>query len=171
MYHQTTGMLIKQDQIPTIKAKELTVLKGPEDIQFHQLPRKIDKENMPIQCTNDGCTDEFANEKELLRHQFVGKCHFEMEFKSSANSDITKKKYFEKLSESAFLRGVLNLSTETKESAGEQNNMTIDWALKTERKCKRFTRTKTISWLTNLILASKLVGKKTFSMYLKACCM
>ena len=84
---------------------------------------------MPIQCTNDGCTDEFANEKELLRHQFVEKCHFEMEFKSSANSDITKKKYFEKLSESAFLRGVLNLSTETKESAGEQNNMTIGWAL------------------------------------------
>jgi hypothetical protein len=46
---------------------------------------------MPIQCTNDGCTDEFANEKELLHHQFVGKCHFEIEFKSSANSDITKK--------------------------------------------------------------------------------
>jgi hypothetical protein len=38
----------------------------------------MDKENMPIQCTNDGCTDEFANEKELLHHQFVGKCHFEM---------------------------------------------------------------------------------------------
>lgn len=56
----------------------------------------MDQENMPIQCTNDGCTDEFANEKELLHHQFVGKCHFEMEFISSANSDITKKKYFEK---------------------------------------------------------------------------
>jgi hypothetical protein len=51
----------------------------------------MDKENMPIQCTNDGCTDEFANEKELLHHLFVGKCHFEIEFKSSANSDITKK--------------------------------------------------------------------------------
>jgi hypothetical protein len=28
------------------------------------------------------------------------------------------------------------LSAETKQSAGEQNNMTIGWALKTERKCK-----------------------------------
>lgn len=136
-------MLIKKDQIPTIEAKELTVLKGPEDIQFHQLPRnnvQMDKENTFIQCTNDGCTDEFANEKELLHHQYVGKCHFEIEFKSSANSDITKKKYFEKLSESSFLRGVLNLSAETKQSAGEQNNMTIGWTLKTERKCKRFSK-------------------------------
>ena len=63
-----------------------------------------------------------------------------MEFISSANSDITKKKYFEKLSESAFLRSLLNLSAETKQSAGEQNNMTIGQALKTERKCKRFNK-------------------------------
>jgi hypothetical protein len=45
----------------------------------------MDKENTLIQCINDGCTDEFANEKELLHHLFVGKCHFEIEFKSSAN--------------------------------------------------------------------------------------
>jgi hypothetical protein len=64
--------------------------------------------NMPIQCTNDGCTDEFANEKELLHHLFVGKCHFEMEFKSSANSDITKKKYFEKLCFQIHGKGLLS---------------------------------------------------------------
>jgi hypothetical protein len=37
-YVTFSGLLIKKDQIPTIEAKELTVLKGPEDIQFHQLP-------------------------------------------------------------------------------------------------------------------------------------
>jgi hypothetical protein len=56
--------------------------------------------------------------------------------REEANSDITKKKYFEKFSESSFLRGVLNLSAETKQSVGEQNSMIIGWALKTERKMK-----------------------------------
>jgi hypothetical protein len=59
IYVTFSGLLIKKDQIPTIEAKELTVLKGPEDIQFHPLPRdnvQMDKENMPIQCTHDGCT-------------------------------------------------------------------------------------------------------------------
>jgi hypothetical protein len=37
IYVTFSGLLIKKDQIPTIEAKELTVLKGPEDIQFHQL--------------------------------------------------------------------------------------------------------------------------------------
>ena len=139
IYVTFSGLLIKKDQIPTIKAKELTVLKGPEDIQFHQLSWnnvQMDQENMPIQCTNDGCTDEFANEKELLHHQFVGKWHFEMEFKSNANLDITKKKYnvLWKIIWIFLSENLLNLSAETKQSAGEQNNMTIGWALKTERK-------------------------------------
>ena len=75
IYVTFSGLLMKKDKIPTIEAKELTVSKGPEDIQFHQLPRnnvQMDKENTPIQCTNDGCTDEFAIEKEFLHHQFVG---------------------------------------------------------------------------------------------------
>jgi hypothetical protein len=73
---------IKKDQIPTIEAKELTVLKGPEDIQFHQLPRnnvQMDKENTLIQCTNDGCTDEFANEKELKK---LHKCTYQLHYTS-----------------------------------------------------------------------------------------
>ncbi|CAG2243350.1 unnamed protein product [Mytilus edulis] len=93
--------------------KLMALEKEPDDNTFHQLPKrntKSDTENLVIQCTNDGCTEEFSTERELLNHQFVGKCQIEIEFNSGLNSDITKKKYYEKLG----------------------------WALKTERKSKRF---------------------------------
>ena len=134
-------MLIKKDHIPTINTRYITVLQEPEDITFHQLPKpNTDTENVQIQCTIDGCTEEFSSERELLNHQFVGKCQIEIEFNSGVNSDITKKKYYEKLSDSSFLRGVLNLSAETKPTEGAENNMTLGWALKTERKSKRFNK-------------------------------
>ncbi|CAC5366838.1 unnamed protein product [Mytilus coruscus] len=137
------GLLIKNDQIPAINIRYITVLEEPDDITFHQLPKrntKSDTENVVIQCTNDGCTEEFSTERELLNHQFVGKCQIEIEFNSGLNSDITKKKYYEKLSESSFLRGVLNLSAETKQMEGSENSLTLGWALKTERKSKRFNK-------------------------------
>ncbi|CAC5385940.1 unnamed protein product [Mytilus coruscus] len=137
------GLLIKNDQIPAINIRYITVLEEPDDITFHQLRKrntKSDTENVVIQCTNDGCTEEFSTERELLNHQFVGKCQIEIEFNSGLNSDITKKKYYEKLSESSFLRGVLNLSAETKQMEGSENGLTLGWALKTERKSKRFNK-------------------------------
>ncbi|CAC5422533.1 unnamed protein product [Mytilus coruscus] len=137
------GLLIKNDQIPAINIRYITVLEEPDDITFHQLPKrntKSDTENVVIQWTNDGCTEEFSTERELLNHQFVGKCQIEIEFNSGLNSDITKKKYYEKLSESSFLRGVLNLSAETKQMEGSENSLTLGWALKTERKSKRFNK-------------------------------
>ncbi|VDH95822.1 Hypothetical predicted protein [Mytilus galloprovincialis] len=42
--------------------------------------------------------------------------------------------------ESSFLRGVLNLSAETKQMEGSDNSLTLGWALKTERKSKRFNK-------------------------------
>ncbi|CAG2238147.1 unnamed protein product [Mytilus edulis] len=135
------GLLIKNDQIPAINIRYITVLKEPDDIPFHQLPKrntKPDTENLVIQCTNDGCTEEFSTERELLNHQLVGKCQIEIEFNSGLNSDITKKKYYEKLSESSFLKGVLNLSAETKQMVGLENSLRLGWALKTERKSKHF---------------------------------
>ncbi|CAG2223555.1 unnamed protein product [Mytilus edulis] len=119
----------------------ITVCKEPDDNTFHQLPKrntKSDTENLVIQCTND----EFSTERELLNHQFVGKCQIEIEFNSGLNSDITKKKYYEKLSESSFLRGVLNLSAETKQMEGSENSWTLSWALKTESKHKRSNKNK-----------------------------
>ncbi|VDH92214.1 Hypothetical predicted protein [Mytilus galloprovincialis] len=91
----------------------ITVLEEPDDNTFHQLPKgntKSDTENLVTQCTNDSCTEEFSTERELLNHQFVGKCQIKIEFNSGLNSDITKKNYYEKLG----------------------------WALKTERKSKCF---------------------------------
>ncbi|CAG2223571.1 unnamed protein product [Mytilus edulis] len=156
------GLLIKNDQIPAISIRYITVLEEPDDITFHQLPKrntKSDTENVVIQCTNDGCTEEFSTERELLNHQFVGKCQIEIEFNSGLNSDITKKKYYEKLSESSFLRGVLNLSAETKQMEGSDNSLTLGWALKTERKSKRFNKNQK-DYLTEKIDKGLKTGRK-----------
>lgn len=134
------GLLIQTDKIPSVETPRLTVLEEPQDIQFHQLSnKKADKdETLLLHCTTDGCTEEFSSEKELLHRQFVGKCRLEMEFTS--NSDVMKKKYYEKLSESSFLCGVLSLSAETKELSETESDLTVGWAQKTERKCKRFNK-------------------------------
>ncbi|CAC5425756.1 unnamed protein product [Mytilus coruscus] len=56
------GKLMALEKIPAINIRYITVLEEPDDITFHQLPKrntKSDTENVVIQCTNDGCTEEF----------------------------------------------------------------------------------------------------------------
>ena len=162
IYVNFSGLLIKKDQIPTIEAKELTVLKGPEDIQFHPLPRnnvQMDTENMPIQCTHDGCTINLL-ENAILKLN-LNPVPIQILLRKSTLKNYQNLPFWE-------VCWICQLRL------NNQLVNRITWQLvrplRQKGNARGLTRTK-ISWLTNLILASKLVGKKTLSIYLKACCM
>ncbi|CAG2210915.1 unnamed protein product [Mytilus edulis] len=149
------GLLIAKEKIPTIPFEPLTVLKEPDQIGFHpiigskhstDLREKSNQQDETetqalFTCTNDGCLASFDNDEALTNHIIVGKCCLELDHKSSINSDVTKHIYLQKIAECSIIQTAVCLSAETKQlepSNNQENQLPSGWALKDERKCKRF---------------------------------
>ncbi|XP_071144966.1 uncharacterized protein [Mytilus edulis] len=140
-YQVGTGKLIPSSDIPTVEKCILNTscseIEGEIDVVFHQLPLKAEKEENTITCANEGCTLSFSSFHELSSHLMFGKCEFEFRCQFSNGCDITKKTYISKMSKS-FSTNFQVSSAGLTVGIDDNSDLELGWALKEERKNKRF---------------------------------
>ncbi|CAC5356523.1 unnamed protein product [Mytilus coruscus] len=146
-YNIGQGCLISN--ISTVESIKLQVIEDSGHINFHELKQKInvpetDSEDVVI-CSTEGCTKTFASNEELTNHLYSEKCTLVFDQKSSCSSDISKVKYLEKVAESSVNKQLMIMPSATKLSTSDSE---LDmgwacWALKDERKNKRFNKNQT----------------------------
>lgn len=135
-----TGLLIPNTAIPSMEHLPLTILEQPEDIGFHMIKVNTTTETeKTFHCPNKGCVAAFGSSEDLSNHLLFEKCNLELELSSSSIADRTKRKYMyvTKISHSENLNLKLFLTEDTETQAVE-SELTSDWALKDERRSRRF---------------------------------
>ncbi|CAC5392141.1 unnamed protein product [Mytilus coruscus] len=100
-----------------------------------------DSEDVVI-CSTEGCTKTFASNEELTNHLYSEKCTLVFDQQSSCSSDISKVKYLEKVAESSVNKQLMIMPSATKLSTSD-SELDMGWALKDERKNKRFNKNQT----------------------------
>ena len=112
-----------------------------ENVSFHKLPKKSADPNEtenPLTCANEVCTRTFSTFEALSNHLMFDKCDLKFELKCSANSDVTKVLYTAKLSESSMKSLTLSEEAENSHESTTDPDINRGWALKEERRSKRF---------------------------------
>lgn len=116
----------------------LTILEQPEDIGFHMIKVNTTTETEnTFHCPNEGCVAAFGSSEDLSNHLLFEKCNLELELCSSSIADLTKRKYVTKIFHSENLNLKLFLTEDTETQAAE-SELTYGWALKDERRSRRF---------------------------------
>ncbi|XP_063396691.1 uncharacterized protein LOC134681157 [Mytilus trossulus] len=140
-YQVGTGKLIPSSAIPSVEKFILNTscpeIEGEIDVVFHQLPLKAEKEENTITCANEGCTLSFSSFHDLSSHLMFGKCEFEFRCQFSNGCNITKKTYITKMSKS-FSTNFQVSSAGLTVGINDNSDLELGWALKEERKHKRF---------------------------------
>lgn len=146
--------------IPAVEAINLTVKEDSGHIDFHELKHKhltSDSEEV-LNCSTEGCTRTFSSDTEVTDHLYSEKCSLVFDQKSSSSSDIAKITYLEKVTKSCMNRQLLVMSSSTKE-ANFDSDLDMGWALKDERKNKRFNKNQT-DYLTDKFNKGQISGRK-----------
>ncbi|CAG2219861.1 unnamed protein product [Mytilus edulis] len=143
-YNIGQGCLISN--ITSVESIQLQVIEDSGHIHFHQLKQKMnipetDSEDVVV-CSTEGCTKTFATNEELTNHLYSEKCTLVFDQKSSCSSDISKVKYLEKVAESSVNKQLMIMPSATKLSTSD-SELDMGWALKDERKNKRFNKNQT----------------------------
>ncbi|XP_063446753.1 uncharacterized protein LOC134726283 [Mytilus trossulus] len=143
-YQVGTGKLIPSSDIPSVEKCILNTscpeIEGEIDVDFRQLPLnmlKAEKEENTITCANEGCTLSFSSFHDLSSHLMFGKCEFEFRCQFSNGYNITKKTYITKISKS-FSTNFQVSSAGLTVGINDNSDLELGWALKEERKNKRF---------------------------------
>lgn len=135
-----TGLLIPNTAIgiPSMEHLPLTILEQPEDIGFHMIKVNTTTETeKTFHCPNEGCVAAFGSSEDLSNHLLFEKCNLELELSSSSIADLTKRKYVTKISHSENLNLKLCLTEDTETQAAD-SELNSGWALKDERRSRRF---------------------------------
>nr|XP_034319013.1 uncharacterized protein LOC117687044 [Crassostrea gigas] len=135
-----TGLLIPNTAIgiPSMEHLPLTILEQPEDIGFHMIKVNTTTETeKTFHCPNEGCVAAFGSSEDLSNHLLFEKCNLELELSSSSIADLTQRKYVTKISHSENLNLKLCLTEDTETQAAD-SELNSGWALKDERRSRRF---------------------------------
>ena len=156
-------MLIPAASIPAITSQPLDTVQEAENIDFHVIRQtKVTEteaeENTGIPCTNEGCVASFSSSEELSNHLLVGNCDMEFDLKSSSSSDVTKRKYLQKISECGIVADI-KFSLPDERSVSQDADLPLGWALKDQRRCKRFTENQR-EYLTEKFNVGAKTGRK-----------
>lgn len=116
----------------------LTILEEPEDIGFHMIKVNTTTETeKTFHCPNECCDAAFGLSEDLSNHLLFEKCNLELKLSSSSIADLTKRKYVNKISHLENLNLKLFLTEDT-EAQATDSELIPGWALKEERRSRRF---------------------------------
>ena len=132
------GKVIEGISLDNIQAASLKVIEAEKStIQFHSIGGKKscqpeEEEEELFTCENDGCIDSFPTAKDLDDHRIIGQCHL----KAERSIDAAISKYSSKLQ----TRDLDQYTIGCRSVSNPKNKILAKgWALKEERKCKRFS--------------------------------